>query len=105
MQNTLLAMTGGALLLLGAVEGCDAQVDPGYQGEPLVTLKGRVEALQVGAPEADVGVLWLTSDPLAELTGQLHVVRHQDARATGADARALTAVFGWRPFMGVGKHF
>jgi hypothetical protein len=62
MQNAWLGMTGGAVLLLGALEGCDAQVDPDYQGEPLVTLKGRVEALQIGAPEADVGVLWLTSD-------------------------------------------
>jgi len=55
--------TGGAgLLLAGVIAACDAQVDPAYQGEPLVTLKGQVQSVVVRAPEADVGVLWLTSD-------------------------------------------
>jgi hypothetical protein len=42
---------------------------------------------------------------LAELAGQLHVVRHQSSSATGANSAALTAVFAWRPFLGLGKHF
>jgi hypothetical protein len=38
--------------------GCDAQVDTAYQGEPLLTIQGQVEApLSVGPVE--VGVLWL----------------------------------------------
>jgi hypothetical protein len=46
------------MLGLGAL-GCDAQADPAYQGEPLLTIDGRVEAaLNVG--NVEVGVLWLT---------------------------------------------
>jgi hypothetical protein len=56
-------------LSMAAVQGCDAQADPGYPGEPLVRLQGRVEALQSGASEADVGVLWLTSSADDECTG------------------------------------
>jgi hypothetical protein len=61
MKNELAPATV-ALVLVGALVGaCDAQVDPGYAGEPLLTLKGRVQA-QVGPAEADVGVLWFRSD-------------------------------------------
>lgn len=47
----------GASVGLGAL-GCDAQVDPSYEGEPLMTISGRVEApLSVG--HVEVGILWL----------------------------------------------
>lgn len=44
--------------------GCDAQVDPAYQGEPLITIDGTVEApLSVG--DVEVGILWFrpANDP------------------------------------------
>jgi hypothetical protein len=42
------------------VFGCDAQVEPAYGGEPLISIDGRVEApLSVG--DVDVGILWLRS--------------------------------------------
>lgn len=44
----------------GAGPGCDSQADPGYQGEPLLSVAGQVEAaLSVG--EVEVGILWLTA--------------------------------------------
>lgn len=51
----------GALgLALGVGFGCDGQADPGYEGEALVSVSGKVEAaLSVG--DAEVGVLWLTA--------------------------------------------
>jgi len=66
------AVGSGVLAVLsamGAAQGCDAQVAPGYPGEPMLRLQGRVEALQSGASEADVGVLWLTNSGDAECTG------------------------------------
>jgi len=62
MKHRLLQWGGAGLLLAGVIAACDAQVDTGYQGEPLLTLKGQVQSVVVSAPEADVGVLWLTSD-------------------------------------------
>jgi hypothetical protein len=59
----------GVLLLMGVVQGgCDAQVDPGYEGEPLTRLKGRVSALAAAPAEADVGVLWF-SDSEGQCSG------------------------------------
>src|SRR5262245_48450532 len=69
MKNRLAISTGSALLSILAGQGCEAQVDPGYEGEPLVTLQGRVEAPQSSPAEADVGVLWLTSDPKSGCSG------------------------------------
>lgn len=59
---------GSALLLIGVINACDAQVDPGYEGEPLATLKGRVSALSSAPLEAEVGVLWL-ADPEGSCSG------------------------------------
>jgi hypothetical protein len=42
-----------------AGSGCDAQVDPTYRGEPLLTISGRVESA-LSAGDVEVGVLWLT---------------------------------------------
>lgn len=57
-QAPILARTLALAAGLGAL-GCDAQVDPAYRGEPLLTVNGRVEAgLSVG--DVEVGVLWLT---------------------------------------------
>lgn len=48
------------LVCLGLTgSGCDAQVDPTYRGEPLLTIGGRVEAA-LSAGDVEVGVLWLT---------------------------------------------
>jgi len=57
---------------LGAL-GCDAQAGPDYQGEPLITINGRVEApLSVG--EVEVGILWLRSTEVpAELSRDCRV--------------------------------
>jgi hypothetical protein len=45
---------------LGIAPGCDSQADPGYRGEPLLSVTGQVEAaLSVG--EVEVGILWLTA--------------------------------------------
>jgi hypothetical protein len=53
------APIGIALLALAA---CDAQTDPGYQGEPLVTLRGRVES--TGAlPPLEAAMLWQRGPP------------------------------------------
>ena len=59
----------GLLFVTLALQACDAQVDPNYRGEPLLTLEGRVAALRSSAGEADVGVLWLTSSPDDECSG------------------------------------
>lgn len=55
----VVALTG---LTLGALVACDAQTDPGYQGEPLVTLRGRVES--TGAlPPLEAAMLWQRGPP------------------------------------------
>jgi hypothetical protein len=60
------ALCWSASLGLGPL-ACDAQVDPSYTGEPLITIQGQVEApLGVGAIE--VGLLWFlpARKPLAD---------------------------------------
>lgn len=57
-----------ALFLIGAAVRCDALVGPNYPGEPLVTLRGHVEALERPSSDAEVGVLWFT-DENGECTG------------------------------------
>lgn len=55
----------------GLAEGCDGQADSTYQGEPLISISGQVEAgLSVG--DVEVGVLWLTSTSVfsLECTGE-----------------------------------
>jgi hypothetical protein len=49
------------LALLGLL-GCDAQTDPGYQGEPLVTLRGRVES-SGALPPLEAAMLWQRGAP------------------------------------------
>lgn len=51
---------GAVGLVWTIVQGCDAQADPTYTGEPLVTVSGRVES-QLTLGEVEVGVLWLTT--------------------------------------------
>ncbi len=53
------ARGGGLMLGMGFAAGCDAQADPTYRGDPLVTVQGQVEAA-LGTEEVVVGVLWLT---------------------------------------------
>jgi hypothetical protein len=55
--------------LLLAVVGCDPQVDPDYQGEPLGTLRGSVNSTEQSQQDADVAVLWLVSTDAAECSG------------------------------------
>jgi hypothetical protein len=59
----------GSLLLLVAGQACEAQVDAGYQGEPLVTLAGQVDTQQASPAGADVGVLWLAGAPVDSCSG------------------------------------
>ncbi|HTV23158.1 MAG TPA: hypothetical protein VMG12_30930, partial [Polyangiaceae bacterium] len=40
-----------------ALAACDAQVDPAYTGEPLITIHGQVEA-PLGVGPVEVGLLW-----------------------------------------------
>ena len=49
--------------------GCDAQVDPAYGGEPLLTISGQVEA-PLGVGDVEVGLLWMrpASDPVEVTT-------------------------------------
>jgi len=83
MKYVSACRASSALLLLGAVEGCDAQVDPNYQGEPLATLKGRVTAL-AGAPSAaEVGVLWL-ADAEGSCTGPERMCSGSSTGTTGS---------------------
>jgi hypothetical protein len=87
MKKVSVCTASSALLLFGMVHGCDAQVDPGYQGDPLTSLKGRVSAL-VGAPaEADVGVLWL-SDEDGQCSGPVQSCSYV---ATGAGPVSVNA--------------
>ena len=53
------ALTG---LALGALVACDAQTDPGYQGEPLVTLHGQVESTGQ-LPPLEAAMLWQRGPP------------------------------------------
>jgi hypothetical protein len=55
--------TGTALaVVLAAMLACDAQTDPGYQGEPLVTLRGRVES-SGELPPLEAAMLWQRGPP------------------------------------------
>ena len=47
---------------LAALVACDAQTDPGYQGEPLVTLQGRVES-SGELPPLEAAMLWQRGPP------------------------------------------
>jgi hypothetical protein len=54
---------GGAIgLVVAAMMACDAQTDPGYLGEPLVTLKGRVES-SGALPPLDAAMVWQLGPP------------------------------------------
>ncbi|MGZ6141580.1 MAG: hypothetical protein ACXWLA_12930, partial [Myxococcaceae bacterium] len=48
--------------LLAALVACDAQTDTGYQGEPLVTLRGRVES-SGELPPLEAAMLWQRGPP------------------------------------------
>ena len=48
--------------VVAALLACDAQTDPGYQGEPLVTLRGRVES-NGELPPLDAAMLWQRGPP------------------------------------------
>ena len=55
-RRTAVIAAWGVFLGLAGV-GCEAQVDPAYEGEPLITIGGTVEApLSVG--DVEVGILW-----------------------------------------------
>ena len=69
MKTRLPSTALGSMLLLVAGQACEAQVDAGYQGEPLVTLAGQVETQQASPAGADVGVLWLAGAPEDECSG------------------------------------
>jgi hypothetical protein len=47
---------------VAAQMACDAQTDPGYQGEPLVTLRGRVES-SGNLPPLEAAMLWQRGPP------------------------------------------
>jgi len=81
MKTRLVSTASGSLLLLVAGQACEAQVDAGYQGEPLVTLAGEVDAQQASPAGADVGVLWLASAPVDSCSGPQ---RTEIGFATGA---------------------
>ena len=49
------------IALLGLL-ACDAQTDPGYQGEPLVTLRGQVESSSA-LPPLEAAILWQRGPP------------------------------------------
>ncbi len=49
-------------VVLTALMACDAQTDPGYQGEPLVTLRGRVES-SGELPPLEAAMLWQRGPP------------------------------------------
>jgi hypothetical protein len=48
-------------LALGFGLGCDGQADPRYEGEPLVSVSGGVEA-ELSMGDVEVGILWLTAE-------------------------------------------
>lgn len=48
--------------LVAALVACDAQTDPGYPGEPLVTLRGRVES-SGELPPLEAAMLWQRGPP------------------------------------------
>ena len=48
--------------LLAGLAGCDAQVTAGYQGEPLVTLAGRVDS-EGSLPPLEAAMLWERGPP------------------------------------------
>jgi len=49
-------------VVVAALVACDAQTDPGYQGEPLVTLQGRVES-SGALPPLEAAMLWQLGPP------------------------------------------
>jgi len=53
---------GAIGVVLAALMACDAQTDPGYQGEPLVTLRGRVES-SGALPPLEAAMLWQRGPP------------------------------------------
>lgn len=81
---------GGTAAVLGlaiiAGFGCQAQVEPSYEGEPLLELDGRIEAL-TGAPDAaDVGVLWLTGDESEGCSGPTRGCAYSSSGSASADS-------------------
>lgn len=58
------------LLLVGLWLGCDAQVDSGYLGEPLVTLHGRVASAGNQYP-VEAALLWQRGPPPSEYDTEL----------------------------------
>lgn len=71
-----------AATALGIAPGCDSQVDPGYRGEPLLSVAGQVEAA-LSAGEVEVGILWLTAsrDFAVECTGEAETVGGEPSAA------------------------
>jgi hypothetical protein len=58
----MLRALAAAALAIAALAACDAQTDAGYSGEPLVTLRGRVES-QGQLPPLEAAMLWQRGPP------------------------------------------
>lgn len=59
---------GGWVVAAALLPGCEAQTAPSYQGEPLASIEGRVEA-ETDVEAAEVGILWLTGSAEQECAG------------------------------------
>ena len=89
-QRKMKAARAGVPLIAMLALGCDSQADPGYEGEPLVTVEGRVEsALSVG--DVEVGVLWLTTETSEQCSDGLELVCTGEATVAVEPSACLEA--------------
>jgi hypothetical protein len=66
----LVGLSCAAALCLLACHGCDAQATPGYPGEPLISLAGRVDS-QGPLPPLEAAMLWELGPPPYSLDQEL----------------------------------
>jgi len=77
----------GTVALVGAALGlgCESQADPGYRGEPLLSVTGHVEAALHAGP-VDVGLLWVTLSGVFDqvCTGEVETVSGEPSACVAA---------------------
>jgi hypothetical protein len=93
MRDVTAARLGAAAalgLLWALTQGCDAQADPSYEGEALMTVNGQVEsALTLG--EVEVGVLWLTTEGGGDCSESLELVCTAEVRVENEPSTCVDA--------------
>jgi hypothetical protein len=87
-QKSRRALGGCVMALALGSWGCDAMVDPSFEGDPLISITGRIESPLSVQEDIEIGILWLrTTEPIT-------VVRGCELELSGETPSACVAACG-----------